>query len=1220
MKKTWFQKIVSVLLTAVLLFSAAGQAAYAESVIDISGDDTSIYEDLWAQVLENGEDIITFPSRVTEELAPGEVSYFGFYLEEQTDLNILLDADFPCYLLLCKKDQPVNVQTLPFGTQKIEERRIPAGYYQIYILPQEEYENERISFSLQLGSFSEKDTMPDLAEFDLAGKLYNKMSPFHIEEGSDYPVFIVESDQDAAPNRKADNSKDLGGDSYKACSYFLNWLGPVPEDVMPQVEEAQKATPSNYMQYVPETPSFHVQEAICLPGAKNASEIGTGDYVKHWKNALMTYGAVELGMCVNRVFWAQSPKGEENNKYYYCPQEFRKDYATMFDLYANHDVTLVGWDDTVPKERFRVNFFYTTSDGVKHEADYTPEGDGAWIIRNSWGGDYHAGGDFYLSYYDSFVGQDWDHMAYGQIESYRNYNHIYANDLTISRYAGGSCAAELFEGKKKGMASESFTNDTDTDELLRAVSFGSPYSGYRYTIYADVEESDDILQLKQGYINYAGIHTVRLDQGLMIPAGSVFTIYVALELPVNAEHNVGMFYATEFGDDANTKKITGDTALYYPKGDADFQTVSSGAKEGEYPVIHALCYADASNFDEGPSFVSIPDFYDIDKDPETVRLTIQQTLNAEIVYEDGVTLDALEDGSIFSQYQIVDKRKGNSQTGKDAQKDQTAVAESATEEDTAAEGSAAEGTAAISKAEESTDAKDTAAESTTTESVAGASQTAQTTQEVNKDKISTPSNFPDKKNAGASDKEDSPYAIYLEGEKILNAAHRRDPAKDIEDTEQYHTGLEHDQSTKQVDYRDYNGGVMNVDLPESYNLVSLNQVTPVRDQGNSGQCWAFGAIKAVESAMMKNYQRLTTYPRGIEVSAENGDNIINGLIDITIKPEEARSLVLKALLNADDGSNLDNDMIVWSYEGDLNCISDMIESSDNGQAVSVLKTAGGSGVILVTASSRSDPQLSVTISVRITEDVPTEVTLSETELHLQPGASAQLIAEVISSSDVKVVWTSDNPNVATVDQNGKVYAVRPGVAVITAKAGNAEARCTVYVGGVYDTRSSSSKERTSSHYGITEGGWEQSEDGSWSFTEKITGRKAVGWRYIKTSDGQFHWFMFGPDTKMLTGWFRDTDGRWYYLASAGDETELSRIGQTGAMVSGWFKDPSDGHSYYLSPDSGAMVTGERIMNGKKYFFNEMPAGTTGWYYDETSRRWHYEGGIAVPMGALLKEE
>ncbi len=79
-------------------------------------------------------------------------------------------------------------------------------------------------------------------------------------------------------------------------------------------------------------------------------------------------------------------------------------------------------------------------------------------------------------------------------------------------------------------------------------------------------------------------------------------------------------------------------------------------------------------------------------------------------------------------------------------------------------------------------------------------------------------------------------------------------------------------------------------------------------------------------------------------------------------------------------------------------------------------------------------------------------------------------------------------------------------------------------------------------------------------------------------------------------------------------------GQTGAMVTGWLTDPSDGHSYYPDIAPGAMVTGEKAMNVKKYFFNEYPAGATGWHFDEASQRWHFDGGIVIPMGALLREE
>ena len=39
---------------------------------------------------------------------------------------------------------------------------------------------------------------------------------------------------------------------------------------------------------------------------------------------------------------------------------------------TNHAIAIVGWDDTISKEKF-------TIDGT-----YTPEGDGAWLIKNSW--------------------------------------------------------------------------------------------------------------------------------------------------------------------------------------------------------------------------------------------------------------------------------------------------------------------------------------------------------------------------------------------------------------------------------------------------------------------------------------------------------------------------------------------------------------------------------------------------------------------------------------------------------------------------------------------------------------------------------------------------------------------------------------------------------------------------------------------------------------------
>lgn len=96
--------------------------------------------------------------------------------------------------------------------------------------------------------------------------------------------------------------------------------------------------------------------------------------------------------------------------------------ASQDDRKMNHAVCLVGWDDTYSKENFKI----VDKDG--NEVRPTPPGDGAWIMKNSWGsqtdrievaeGSYLQSGSagvtnedgkstgyFYLSYYDASICQ-----------------------------------------------------------------------------------------------------------------------------------------------------------------------------------------------------------------------------------------------------------------------------------------------------------------------------------------------------------------------------------------------------------------------------------------------------------------------------------------------------------------------------------------------------------------------------------------------------------------------------------------------------------------------------------------------------------------------------------------------------------------------------------------------------------------------------------------------
>lgn len=156
------------------------------------------------------------------------------------------------------------------------------------------------------------------------------------------------------------------------------------------------------------------------------------------------------------------------------------------------------------------------------------------------------------------------------------------------------------------------------------------------------------------------------------------------------------------------------------------------------------------------------------------------------------------------------------------------------------------------------------------------------------------------------------------------------------------------------------------------------------------------------------------------------------------------------------------------------------------------------------------------------------------------------------------------------------------------------------------------KDRDSSAGRATERNtWSEKKVGGttrWRYYEN-TGRYARNtWKQL-TYNGTISWYHFGADGYMDTGWFMDTDGRWYYLNPVSDGTQ-------GAMKTGWFTDPQDGHRYYLDPKTGAMVTGWKLIDGIWYYFNETSSGTSGWSYSTTEKKWVYVDKKQKPLGIL----
>ncbi len=74
----------------------------------------------------------------------------------------------------------------------------------------------------------------------------------------------------------------------------------------------------------------------------------------------------------------------------------------------------------------------------------------------------------------------------------------------------------------------------------------------------------------------------------------------------------------------------------------------------------------------------------------------------------------------------------------------------------------------------------------------------------------------------------------------------------------------------------------------------------------------------------------------------------------------------------------------------------------------------------------------------------TSLTLSPQRLTMLAGGQKQLSAKV-RPQDSPLAWASDNEEVATVSQEGKVTAHNPGTATITVSSGDWEGRCTIIV-------------------------------------------------------------------------------------------------------------------------------------------------------------------------------
>ena len=156
---------------------------------------------------------------------------------------------------------------------------------------------------------------------------------------------------------------------------------------------------------------------------------------------------------------------------------------------------------------------------------------------------------------------------------------------------------------------------------------------------------------------------------------------------------------------------------------------------------------------------------------------------------------------------------------------------------------------------------------------------------------------------------------------------------------------------------------------------------------------------------------------------------------LTLEEQEAETLV--ATINPSDTT--DDKTLTWKSS------NPEVATVDNNGKVTAVKD--GTTTITVTTVNGKEATCTVTVTKK---PVPIEsVSLNKTTLTLEEQQAETLVATINPSDttdDTTLTWKSNNPEVATVDQEGKVTAIKEGSATITVTTVNGkEATCTVTV-------------------------------------------------------------------------------------------------------------------------------------------------------------------------------
>ena len=252
------------------------------------------------------------------------------------------------------------------------------------------------------------------------------------------------------------------GNVFLGESYFTSWLGAFPAEY-DTYDELGKISP-----LIATDEDIQIKDVVFIDTRKNSTDNNP------LKEALLKYGCVAVNYYHNDIYYNETTYGYYNYK----------------NNGSNHIVCLVGWDDNYPKENFLT----------------TAPGDGAFIVKNSWGSEWGDNGYFYISYYDISFCLLSPSMTF-ELKNNIDYAKIYQHETCLYSVANYTYSMNKYIAEENALiaAIGGMLDDNTSYEISILINGENIYN-------------------QTGVADYAGYSTIKLNEYVPVKKGEEFTV------------------------------------------------------------------------------------------------------------------------------------------------------------------------------------------------------------------------------------------------------------------------------------------------------------------------------------------------------------------------------------------------------------------------------------------------------------------------------------------------------------------------------------------------------------------------------------------------------------------------------------------------------------------------------------------------------------------------